>query len=50
MNNYDEKEILAKGKIIQEHLSNVNLDPWVYIYENYINPRNSNTEDKKTEN
>jgi hypothetical protein len=24
------------GKEIEENLSNVNLDPWYYIYENYI--------------
>jgi|GEM_PF-6905836 len=47
MNNFDEKDNIAKGKIIQEHLSNINLDPWVYIYENFINPRNSNITDKK---
>ena len=25
-----------KGKELEEHLSNVNMDPWFYIYENYI--------------
>lgn len=25
-----------KGKEIEEHLSGVNMDPWYYIYENYI--------------
>jgi hypothetical protein len=24
------------GKEIEENLNNVNLDPWYYIYENYI--------------
>jgi hypothetical protein len=28
-----------KGKIISEHLASVNMDPWYYIYENYINPK-----------
>jgi len=50
MNNFDEKDKLAKGKIIQDHLSNINLDPWIYIYENFINPRNSNTKEKNDEN
>jgi hypothetical protein len=25
-----------KGKEIEEHLADVNMDPWYYIYENYI--------------
>ena len=25
-----------KGKEIEEHLNSVNMDPWFYIYENYI--------------
>ena len=25
-----------KGKEIEEHLSSVNLEPWSYIYWNYI--------------
>ena len=41
MNNSDEKEILAKGKIIQDHLDTIHLDPWIYIYENFVNPRNT---------
>ncbi len=49
MNNSDKKDDIAKGEIIQEHLSNINLDPWIYIYENFVNPRNSNTKDKKVE-
>ena len=27
---------LKKGKILEEHLAGVNLDPWYYIYENFI--------------
>jgi len=23
---------------IQDYLDSVNLDPWYYIYENYVNP------------
>ena len=30
------RESTKKGKEIEEHLSNVNMDPWFYIYENYI--------------
>ena len=25
-------------KIIQKHLENVNMDPWYYIYQVYVNP------------
>lgn len=25
-----------KGKVIEEHLNSVNMDPWFYIYENYV--------------
>ena len=25
-----------RGKEIEEHLSSMNMDPWYYIYENYI--------------
>lgn len=39
MSGSEEKDIPPKGKIIEEHLSSVNLDPWYYIYENFINPR-----------
>ena len=30
------KEYQKKGQEIEEHLSHVNMDPWFYIYENYI--------------
>ena len=34
---YDTKEEPAEeGKEIEEHLGNVNMDPWFYIYENFI--------------
>jgi len=29
-------ESSKKGKEIEKHLSGVNMDPWYYIYENYI--------------
>ena len=25
-----------KGKDIEYHLNNMNMDPWFYIYENYV--------------
>ena len=34
----NEEEPVIKGKIIQEHLENVNMDPWYYIYQVYVNP------------
>ncbi|MDH3658048.1 MAG: hypothetical protein OEM77_07945 [Nitrosopumilus sp.] len=36
-------ESSKKGKEIEEHLSIVNMDPWFYIYENYI--RNDSKEE-----
>jgi len=29
-------ESTKKGKDIEKHLNNVNMDPWFYIYENFI--------------
>ena len=37
-----------EGKIIQEHLENINMDPWYFIYQNYVNPPEKN-EKKKIE-
>jgi len=34
----NEEEPAIEGKIIQEHLENVNMDPWYYIYQVYVNP------------
>jgi len=34
----DEDEPANKGKIIQEHLENINMEPWYYIYQVYVNP------------
>jgi len=34
----NEEEPAIEGKIIQEHLENVNMDPWDYIYQVYVNP------------
>ncbi len=34
----DVEEPALKGKIIQEHLENVNMDAWYYIYNVYVNP------------
>ena len=38
MNNTDEEEPAIEGKIIQEHLENINMEPWYYIYQVYVNP------------
>ena len=34
----DVEEPALEGKIIQEHLENVNMDAWYYIYNVYVNP------------
>jgi hypothetical protein len=41
-----------QGKEIAEHLSEVNMDPWHYIYENYIRDysKKSTQEEKPTDN
>ena len=31
------EERALEGKIIQEHLENVNMDAWYYIYQVYVN-------------
>jgi hypothetical protein len=31
---------------IQEHLSKVNMDPWYYIYSNYVNPPSKSKKEK----
>jgi len=33
-----EEEPFEEGKIIQEHLENINMDPWYIIYQVYVNP------------
>ncbi len=43
----EEKEPSNEGKIIQEHLENINMDPWYYIYQVYVNPPDKNK--KKTQ-
>ena len=47
MNNLDKKESRDEGKIIQEHLENINMDPWYFIYQNYVNPREKSEKNKK---
>jgi hypothetical protein len=42
----DKKEPSDEGKIIQEHLENINMDPWYFIYQVYVNPPEK-TEKKK---
>jgi len=39
MSDSDKKKPQDDGKIIQEHLENINMDPWYFIYQNYVNPR-----------
>ena len=41
------KEPHEEGKIIQEHLENVNMDPWYYIYQVYVNPTQKSSEKPK---
>ena len=48
MSNPDKEEPSIEGKIIQEHLENINMDPWYYIYQVYVNPPVGN--EKKTKN
>jgi len=38
MNKPDVDDPAIEGKIIQEHLENINMDPWYYIYQVYVNP------------
>jgi len=30
--------ISLHSKEIQENLDNINMDPWFYIYQNFVNP------------
>ena len=40
-----------KGKEIGEHLNNVNMDPWFYIYENVKNePKEKLNQTEKEQN
>ncbi len=39
MNDPEKNEPNEDGKIILEHLENVNMDPWYYIYQVYVNPQ-----------
>ena len=47
MNNPDEDEPAKEGKIIQEHLENINMDPWYYIYQVYVNPPDGSKKNTK---
>ncbi|WP_016940183.1 hypothetical protein [Candidatus Nitrosopumilus sediminis] len=40
MSNLYDDEPAEKGKIIQEHLEEINMDAWHYIYQQYVNPQN----------
>ena len=41
------KEPIDDGKIIQEHLENIGMDPWYIIYQVYVNPRDKDEKNKK---
>ncbi|MFB5604626.1 MAG: hypothetical protein ACE5RQ_03470 [Nitrosopumilus sp.] len=41
MSKVPEKELEENGKLIQEHLENINMDPWYFIYQVYVNPLES---------
>ena len=38
MSNSHKKDLPKEGEIIQKHLENINMDPWYFIYQNYVNP------------
>ena len=42
MNENSENEPVIEGKRIQEHLESINMDPWYFIYQVYVNPGKSN--------
>lgn len=35
----NDDEVALEGRIILEHLENVNMDAWDYIYQVYVNPQ-----------
>jgi len=41
-----QKDPEKKGEMIRKHLENVNMEPWYFIYQNYVNPPHKN-ESKK---
>ena len=47
MSDSRDKEPPKEGKIIQQHLENINMDPWYFIYQNYVNPTHKNESKKE---
>ena len=47
MSKTSENEPENNGKLIQEHLENINMDPWYFIYQVYVNPRENDKEKSK---
>lgn len=47
MSSNSKKEPHEEGKLIQEHLENINMDPWYYIYQVYVNPPQKSSEKPK---
>ena len=39
MSKTSDNDPTKNGKLIQEHLANINMDPWYYIYQVYVNPQ-----------
>ena len=39
---------LSYSEKIIKHLDNVNMDPWFYIYSNYVNPSPKKTNSEKS--
>ncbi|NIM25903.1 MAG: hypothetical protein GTN97_02060 [Nitrosopumilaceae archaeon] len=47
MNNSQKKEPLKEGEVIQQHLDSISMDPWYFIYQNYVNPTHKNDSKKE---
>lgn len=41
------EEPSEKGKIIQKHLEGIGMDPWYFIYQNYVNPTHKASDKEK---
>ncbi|MFZ8936772.1 MAG: hypothetical protein ACO2Y5_00790 [Nitrosopumilaceae archaeon] len=48
MSKIPEKETEDNSKLIQEHLENINMDPWYFIYQVYVNPQEKNSDKPET--
>jgi hypothetical protein len=47
MSKSPKKEPHEEGKLIQEHLEGINMDPWYFIYQVYVNPPQKSSEKPK---